>query len=158
VKMGKYSYDDLNAKTVAELRDMCWALGITGVSKTRKDDLIDKLLQMSGPPEKKAPAAAEKPGPDPYKKDGPVSGMTSVLSVNKTGTGFENAILVSCGAASGNFSVVGRSVAQVAGLLKEALNIDTMASGVVNGKAIPESYVLKTGDTLEFLKAAGRKG
>ena len=156
--MAKYSYDDLNAKTVAELRDMCWALGITGVSKTRKDEIISKILAVSGGPAvptQAAPKAAEK---DPYKKSGEVTSMTSVLAVNKATGSFENSITVSCGAASGNFSVVGRSIAQVSALLKEALNIDTMASGVVNGKSVDESYILKTGDTLEFLKAAGRKG
>jgi hypothetical protein len=67
-------------------------------------------------------------------------------------------IHVSCGASSGNFPVVGRSVKQVGEFLREVLNVDQLSTGLVNGKDVGAEYVLKQGDNLEFLKPAGKKG
>jgi hypothetical protein len=36
--------------------------------------------------------------------------------------------------------------------------VDRLSTGLVNGKEVDASYVLKNGDRLEFLKPAGRKG
>jgi len=49
-------------------------------------------------------------------------------------------------------------VGSVAEFLREVLNVDRMSQGVVNGKQVEDSYRLKEGDNLEFLKPAGRKG
>jgi hypothetical protein len=36
--------------------------------------------------------------------------------------------------------------------------VDKLSTGLVNGKDVDGSYILKQGDVLEFLKPAGRKG
>jgi len=52
----------------------------------------------------------------------------------------------------------GKSVAEVRGMLSQALNIDTVAVPTVNGSTVDPSYILKDGDELEFVKASGEKG
>ena len=52
----------------------------------------------------------------------------------------------------------GKSVAEVRGMLSQALNIAADARPVVNGANTDESYILCEGDELEFVKAAGEKG
>jgi len=159
--MGKFSLADLEKKTVAELREMARNLGITGVAKKAKAIVIDKLLGATGG-EKTAPA--EK-APIPMKKaEGPVTSaeffMHSTLTkpTAKFGDKTTTTIRVSCGASTGNFNVVGRSVSAVSEFLREVLNIDKMASGLVNGKTVNPEYVLRDGDSLEFIKPAGSKG
>ena len=67
-------------------------------------------------------------------------------------------IHVSCGASSGNFPVAGKSVKEVGDFLREVLNVDRLSTGLVNGKEVDAEYVLNSGDNLEFLKPAGKKG
>ncbi len=73
---------------------------------------------------------------------------------NKTTT----TVHVSCGASSGNFPVAGRTVKEVGEFLREVLNVDSLSTGLVNGKDVDAGYVIKPGDNLEFLKPAGKKG
>ena len=40
--------DQLEAKTVIELRELCRKYDIVGMSKKRKDDVIDALLEFYG--------------------------------------------------------------------------------------------------------------
>lgn len=148
--------EQLEAKTVAELRQMCvYNHEITGMSKKRKDVIIDAIIEKVGV---STPASIEKP----VSKE--ISGLdgefTSVLTTPSAphGQRITTTIRVSCGASTGQFNVEGRTVGAVAEFLREVLNIDRLASGIVNGKQVEDSHVLKTGDTLEYLKPAGRKG
>lgn len=52
----------------------------------------------------------------------------------------------------------GRTVAEVRGMLSQALNIDPTAVATVNGESVRGEYVLQLGDELEFIKPAGTKG
>lgn len=52
----------------------------------------------------------------------------------------------------------GRNVAQVRGMLAQALNIPADAVPHVGGERVGEDYVLAPGDELEFVKSAGVKG
>jgi sulfur carrier protein ThiS len=54
--------------------------------------------------------------------------------------------------------VDGQSVADVRQQLGEALSIAPTAVAVVNGEIVPDSYVLRQVDQLEFVRPAGRKG
>lgn len=55
-------------------------------------------------------------------------------------------------------SLEGKNVANVRGMLTQALNIDPTATAAVGGEAVGEDYVLQDGDELEFVKASGTKG
>lgn len=164
----KFTKDQLDTKTVPELRGIARNLGCVGYSKKPKATVIDLILEKQGPvaastaKAKAAPATKAKAAP--VKKDATVSqaefSLQSVLTKPsaKKGDKTTTTIRVSCGAAAGDFTVCGKTVGAVSEFLREVLNIDRMAQGVVNGNTVDGSYVLQDGDNLEFLKAAGRKG
>jgi len=54
--------------------------------------------------------------------------------------------------------LAGKNVAEVRGMLAQALNIDQAAKPLVNGADADASYVLQSGDELEFVKPSGTKG
>ncbi len=145
---------ELEAKTVDELRSICTRFGIVGMSKKRKDIIVDALLSYY----RQDTVSGNKTGSQNLDE------MRSVLHSKVTnpssseGNKTTTTILVSCGASYGNFPVVGKTVGAVAEFLREVLNVDRMSRGVVNGKEVEDSYCLKEGDNLEFLKPAGRKG
>jgi len=151
-----FNREQLDAKTAKELKRMCvYELDIPGMTKKPKDVVIDAILAKFGSASASvAPAAGA----------GPVSGveatMRSVMTKPdaKFGQRATTTLHVSCGASSGSFPVVGRSVKQVGEFLREVLNVDKLSTGLVNGKEVGPDYVLKQGDNLEFLKPAGKKG
>jgi len=163
-----YTYDQLDQKTVAELREMCaFDLDISGMWKKRKDEIIDAIIAKT---KKVTPPAKKTVG-----KGGVIE--NSVLSVTKDvsivggsftsqvtqpsaefGERISTTIRVSCGASSGDFMVVGKTVGAVGEFLREVLNVEKMASGLVNGSQVEDDYILRSGDQLEFLKPAGTKG
>jgi hypothetical protein len=156
----KFTKDQLDGKTVPELRGIARNLGCVGYSKKPKATVIDLILEKQGP----VAASTAKAKAAPAKKDDTVKqaefSLQSVLTKPsaKKGDKTTTTIRVSCGAAAGDFTVCGKTVGAVSEFLREVLNIDRMAQGVVNGNTVDGSYVLKDGDNLEFLKAAGRKG
>jgi len=158
----KFTRDQLDGKTVPELRGIARNLGCAGYSKKPKAIVIDLILEKQGPVA--ASTAKAEPKAAPAKKDTEVKqaefSLQSVLTKPsaKKGDKTTTTIRVSCGAAAGDFTVCGKTVGAVSEFLREVLNIDRMAQGVVNGKTVDGSYVLQDGDQLEFLKAAGRKG
>lgn len=155
--MASFTREQLENMTVRELKDMCaYELDMPGYSKKTKDVVIDAILAKYG---KKASISKA-----PAKASGPMSGVEfqaqSVLTKPDApfGSKTTTTIHVSCGASSGNFPVAGRTVGQVGDFLREVLNVDKLSTGLVNGKEVSPDYVLKSGDSLEFLKPAGRKG
>ena len=156
--MASFTREQLTEKTVKDLRAMAKNLGCVGYSKKPKDTVIDLILEKQGPSTAAAPAKEA-----PQKSDKLTQAEFSMQSIltkpsAKFGDKTTTTIRVSCGAAAGDFSVCGKTVGAVSEFLREVLNIDRMAQGVVNGKTVDGGYVLKEGDNLEFLKAAGRKG
>ena len=156
--------EDLNEKTVAELRTMCFTYGINGMSRARKDDIIAALEEYFEDCD--SPDACDK-DTDSTQNAGSDSGIVSMnaqlssyvnLKSKSDNDKYITNITVSCGAASGNFPVVGKTVGAVSEFLREVLNIDRLSVGVINGEQVTDDYVLSTGDSLEFLKAGGRKG
>ena len=163
----------LELKTVAELREICKARGITGMSKKRKDIVVDALIaadkSTTASKVAKSAPAVNSVVKDAKSKDvaaipGPVTAaqfnMSSILTHPSRSFGDKTTttIQVSCGANSAEFPVLGKTVGAVQEFLKEVLNIDRVAEGKVSGKAVSTSYVLQEGDVLEFIKPAGRKG
>jgi len=153
--MGKtFNREELNLKTSKQLKRMCIdELNIVGVSKRPKDEVIDAIISSYGA--KKTASIA------PSKK---IAGVEftgrSVLTKPDApfGSRSTTTIHVSCGASSGNFPVTGKTVKDVGDFLREVLNVDRLSTGLVNGKEVDGDYVLKSGDNLEFLKPAGKKG
>ena len=149
--MATFTRDELNGKTVAELRRMVVDSGLVGISKKRKDVLVDSLMSLQEPD-------------DNVMDNGNMRGVefnaTSIMTKPEAREGDKTTttIHVSCGASSGNFPVVGRTVREVGEFLREVLNVDQMSTGLVNGKSVDADYVLAEDDNLEFLKPAGRKG
>lgn len=151
------SREELNEKSVIELRELCKKYNITGVSKERKSNIIDYIMNYyenykSHTKESKKETVAI----NNDKKPGIIS--TNIYSVLNEDNTYKSIVSVSSGAASGNYMVVGKTTGYVKELYKEILNIDTTAEPIVNGEKVLNSYVLKSGDVLEFLKPAGVKG
>jgi len=155
----KYNRNQLEAMTSKELKSMAYHyLGLGGLSKKVKADVVDAVIafQDGGKAAGVAPKAA--------KSSGPLKGLNftgqSTLSnpSARFGSKTTTTIHVSCGASSGQFPVAGKSVREVGEFLREVLNVDRISTGLVNGKEADAGYILKTGDRLEFLKPAGRKG
>jgi hypothetical protein len=155
----KFKREALEAKTSKDLKRMCVdELGIVGVTKKPKDDVINTIMAQYGS-KAKAKASIAKPV-----SDGKITGLefSGQSTLTKPGAPFGSrattTIHVSCGASSGNFPVAGKTVKDVGDFLIEVLNVDRLSTGLVNGKAVDADYVLKNGDNLEFLKPAGKKG
>jgi|GEM_PF-1179045 len=155
--MASFTREQLERMTVRELKEMCaYDLNMPGYSKKTKDVVIDAILEKFGKKTESSKASV--------KTSGPMTGMEfqaqSILTKPDApfGSKTTTTIHVSCGASSGNFPVVGRTVGQVADFLREVLNVDKLSTGLVNGQEVSSNYVLKSGDSLEFLKPAGRKG
>lgn len=151
-----FTKDQLEAKTARELKRMCvYELDLPGLTKKDKPTVINAILGKYGAAASIAPAAGA---------SGAVTGVETTMRsvITKPGAAFggrtTTTLHVSCGASSGNFPVVGRTVKQVGEFLREVLNVDRLSTGLINGKEVDADYVLKQGDNLEFLKPAGKKG
>lgn len=153
---------ELESKTVVELRQMCiHGLEITGMSKKRKNIIIDAILS-------KTKVAQETPRQQKVtlgkKVDNKITGVegtftsTVVHPHGDFGNKNKTIVKVSAGASSGEFPVVGKSVGAVSEFLREVLNVSRMSRGIINGKEVEDKYILKSGDVLEYLKPAGKKG
>ena len=153
-----YTKEVLEAKTAVDLKRMCVdELAIPGMTKKVKSVVIDAIMAKygtttDGPTVAKVAAKAA--------MSGVAFQAQSVLTKPGAPAGFKTSttLQVSCGASSGNFPVAGRSVKEVGEFLREVLNVDRLSTGLVNGKEVGAEYVLKPGDTLEYLKPAGKKG
>jgi hypothetical protein len=160
--MARYKRETLESKTVKDLRQLVVKLGIPGFTKKPKATIIDAIMAKYGVAGSGA-AAIAKDGPAAAAPQ-PLQGIaasfqSSITKPNlKKRDRLSTTIQVSCGASTGTFPVAGRSVAEVGEFLREVLNVDKLSTGVVNGKEVAGDYVLKAGDTLEFLKPAGKKG
>jgi hypothetical protein len=155
-----YTREELDAMNAKAMKRMAFNdLGLVGLSKKPKEDVIKAILihqaQTSDAPAAVAPAA-----PTAQPLNTLQGSFTSVLSKPNApfGNKMTTTIQVSSGANSGSFEVVGRKVSEVAEFLREVLNVDRMANAVVNGAEVSGSYVIKSGDILEFMKPAGKKG
>ena len=157
--MARYKRETLEAKTVKDLRQLVVKLGIVGQTKKPKAVIIDAIMAKYGVAG--GAAAIAKDGPATA---APISGIEAKFQSSVTKPGLKKrdrlstTIQVSCGASSGAFPVVGRSVAEVGEFLREVLNVDKLSTGLDNGKEVAGDYKLKAGDNLEFLKPAGKKG
>ncbi len=154
-----YKRETLEAKTSKQLKSLCTnRLGLPGMWKKTKNDVIDAILEKYGTAQKKARKLVAKKAPKP------LTGVTGDFKSTMTKPGspwgerIGTTIQVSCGANTGKFPVAGRTVAAVGEFLREVLNVDKLSTGLVNGKEASGTYKIKKGDVIEFLKPAGQKG
>lgn len=157
-----FTREQLEAKTSVDLKAMCVnELNLPGLTKKSKDVVIRAILGSYGSgsaPRAKSAGITKATGKTP------MAGVefAGQSTITKPGASFGHktttTIQVSCGASSGNFPVAGRTVKEVGDFLREVLNVDRLSTGLVNGKEVKGDYALTPGDTLEFLKPAGKKG
>ena len=158
--MARYKKSTLEGKSVIELRTLVVKLGIVGMTKRPKAEIIAAIYAAHGVEGKATITKASKKA----KKAAPLTEITgnfsSKLERPDANFGFKTSttVRVSCGASSGNFPVVGKSVKDVGQFLREVLNVSKLSTGLVNGKEVGPEYIVKDGDNLEFLKPAGKKG
>jgi hypothetical protein len=150
-----FTREQLEGKTSKELKRMCvYELNIPGMTKKDKPTVINAIMAKYGVGASVSAAAPT----------GSVAGVEATMRsvITKPSGAFGSrtttTLHVTCGASSGNFPVVGRSVKQVGEFLREVLNVDRLSTGLVNGKEVDGDYILAQGDNLEFLKPAGKKG
>jgi len=144
----EYSRENLEEMTVKDLRRLCVdTLKIPGLTKKRKEVIIEGILLAQSDDESESLQGLAFEGHSVMTKPDAAFGQ-------KTST----TIRVTCGASSGAFPVEGKSVGEVGEFLREVLNVDKLSTGLVNGKEVLGDYVLKSGDSLEFMKPSGRKG
>lgn len=157
--MATFTREQLESKTAKELKNMCvYELGLPGLTKKDKGTVIDAIMAKYGrkTSAKKASVASAKPAAMAgvaFQAQSTITKPSAPFGHKTTTT-----VNVTCGASSGAFPVIGRSVKEVGEFLREVLNVDRLSTGLVNGKDSSPDYVLKEGDTLEFLKPAGKKG
>jgi len=156
-RIGKiFTQEQLEEKTVAELRELCKKYDITGQSKARKDDIVDEIMSFYNGLEPEGNGSNKNNVNEPQEKIPYVNAhLHSYLDKNDN---YQSLITVSCGAASGNYPLVGRTVGFVKATYREIFNIEDDANGVVNGSEKADSYILKSGDNVEFIRKAGTKG
>ena len=156
-----YTKEVLEAKTAVDLKRMCVdELAIPGMTKKAKNLVVAAILAKFGAPSTAGATVAKAAPAAKAAMSGVAFQAQSTLTKPGAPTGFKTSttIQVSCGASSGNFPVAGRSVKEVGDFLREVLNVDKLSTGLVNGKEVGAEYVLAPGDTLEYLKPAGKKG
>jgi len=156
-KMRIFNTEELEAKTVTELRQICGQFGIPKMSKARKDDIIDEIEDFYTKNIVKEEVDNNENTEEMDESKVPYINA-HVHSFLKKDDTYESLVSVSCGASSSNYPVVGRTVGFIKATYREILNIDSTSNGVVNGVSVEDSYVLKSGDTLEFVRDAGSKG
>lgn len=153
---------ELMDKTVAELKQILRTRGIRGKFKSPKSEIADAIVADqrsagSGGHTSKLVQDHTKPETPVTKAQFQLSSVLTKPSARQ-GDRTTTSIKVSCGAASGDFPVIGKTVGAVSEFLREVLNVDSLAEGIVNGEKVQGSYVLQPSDELEFIKPAGRKG
>jgi hypothetical protein len=156
-----YSREELeNMNVKHELKPMAVKMGLAGLSKAVKAVVIDAILESQGPKAVPKTTASIAPAAAAKAMNAIEFCATAVLTKPsaKKGDKCSTTIRVTSGASSGNFPVAGRTVAEVAEFFREVLNIEKMSPGLVNGKNVEGTHVLKDKDELEFLKPAGSKG
>ena len=156
-KENSQAYEDL---TINELRHLVAKAGIAESTTMTKRQLISKLRMVDASPTTTQEVTQERSAnTDPNKETVGFSGFVEVSQNPRTGVKTaKSTILVSNGAVSDRFPVIGKTVGAVRDILREILNISRTSMGIVNGKKVQDSYVLKPYDVLEFLKQAGSKG
>lgn len=74
-----------------------------------------------------------------------------------TGTD-EKEVIVVCGANTQVLQMAGSTVGDARRRLADVMNIPPSAQALITGNAVPDDYMLREGERLEFVRPAGVKG
>jgi len=150
-----YSLTQLMEMNLVTLRAMCVKAGITGMSKKVKDVVVGALVNHYA--SQNNVEQSDKQTNNQTNANAKVDNLNVNLAKN-----YQNSqntkITVSCGASSQDFPVVGKSIGYVTSILTDVLNIPVMAKILVNGSIVNSNYVLRDGDSVEYIKEGGKKG
>jgi NifB/MoaA-like Fe-S oxidoreductase len=150
----RYTEAQLERMTAKQIKRAAVEVGCTGIYRLTKPEAIRYFMTWQR--ERDEEMASVDSMADPLTA---VSGRFESTRMERPApSAIQTNIQVSCGANSGVFDVVGRTVGEVQDFLREALNIDSSATPLINSRPVGRDYVLRASDTLEFLKPAGRKG
>lgn len=159
-----YTHETLNEMTVPELRQIALSMNIAGMSKKRKDVVIDAILAKQGQSSSEVTANVEASADEEKAKKSKLTGVefNAVSKITnptgKYGDKAETWCRISSGATSQQFDVAGYTIADVMDFMKEVLNVEKTSDPIVNGEKAKYDYVIQAGDNIEFIKPAGRKG
>jgi hypothetical protein len=153
----KWTVEALEKHTVSHLRDLCKKHNVPGMSKKRKEVIIEALSAKKS--RKRDTASMSREVDNSGEVTAVECNVRSVMTKPGSSSGrISSTIQVSCGASSGEYPVVGKKVGAVAEFLREVLNVPSTPKMLVNGKEVASSYILKDADNVEFMKPSGRKG
>ncbi|GIU69012.1 MAG: hypothetical protein KatS3mg002_0248 [Candidatus Woesearchaeota archaeon] len=154
-----YSFDELWSLTVPELYDLCKSYGIPGMRKARKSTMINAIMNYYESNSNDASDINNNHNQSEEEEDSMLNGVRATVNAIRNEDNTVSAMVrVSCGANRDTFPVVGKTIRDVITLLTPILNIPAGAEAYVNGQSESYSYILKEGDTLEFIRPAGSKG
>lgn len=145
-----FTKDQLLEKTKDELKEIMKNLDIRGLSRARKSIIVQAILD-------KDTDKVSIANPSKINNDSSDNILFQVKS-KRINDVLDTTAIVSCGANSGKWNVVGKNVGQISSLLKEIINIPDNCDIIVNGNKVTETYVVKSNDTVEYLKVSGSKG
>lgn len=148
-----YTRENLEERTVKELRQLAKDMGITGMSKKRKDIVIDAILEEQG-----CSVNMESSDEGNDQVTGVEFNAVSKLAKGDGSDRTQTWCRISSGATSKQFDVAGYTIASVMEFMKEVFNVDNTSSPLVNGKEVDSDYVIRGGENIEFIKPAGNKG
>lgn len=144
-----YNEDQLYDLTNRELRNICIDMNIVGMTRAVKNDLVDAILENNGSYEDSNNQANSMPI---------IAGEVIITGVRANGHVATTA-RASCGASSINSNqIVGHKIVDVMAFFEEVLNVGDSSSPIVNGSNVDGDYIIKSGDNIEFIRAAGHKG
>lgn len=149
----RYTEAQLERMTAKQIKKAAVEVGCTGIYRLTKPEAIRYFMTWQR--ERDEEMASVDSMADPVTG---VSGRFQSTISEAPARSVHTNIQVSCGANSGMFDVVGRTVGEVQDFLREALNIDSSSTPLINSRPVGREYVLRSGDNLEFMKPAGRKG
>ena len=151
-----HSRDELSGKSKIELKQIIKEEGydIAFTNSTLHSELMDAILaaqvaRASAPPPRRQERV--EPDPDTVEAQQAVDEDDDDEEVNTP------KVRVACGASSGMYPVVGQTVGKIRQELTDILNIGRDHQPRVNGKEVDANFVLREGDSLEFVRKSGDK-
>ena len=145
-----FTQGELMAKTKDQLMEICDDNEITYKSKVTKTELVDLILESDNDRDNDCST-------DFDDENTVTINANLVSSIDGDGDPV-NTVFVSCGIKGENFEVVGWTVGEVIALIQDRFNIEPGSVPRVYSNVVSNTYILKTGDTLEFTKKSGSKG
>lgn len=147
--MTTYTKTELENTPYGLLENIAREIGCTNYAHKRRSFIIDKILARQEELMSQTPTELNFDG---------IGFEMSVISDNLGAKDEEAEVLISCGASEDKFKVVGQPISKIINFLKNVLNIPTNSKILVDDVPVGKDYVVKPGDSIEFVKPSGSKG